>query len=37
MVTKVNRAGVFCEAGPLTIFVAQTVQSRYALPFTKLA
>lgn len=24
MVTKVNRAGVFCEAGPLTIFVAQT-------------
>jgi DNA-directed RNA polymerase II subunit RPB7 len=26
MVTKVNRAGVFCEAGPLTIFVAQTVQ-----------
>lgn len=29
MVTRVNRAGVFCEAGPLTIFVAQTVHFPY--------
>lgn len=29
MVVKVNRAGVFCHAGPLEIFVAQTVQFSY--------